>query len=87
MFHIVRGQSSGTALRCAPAMRYSAAKEFAMATLTISPDVQTQLHDVAARAGRAPDELAAEVLARGLEDWTDYLAAIDVRAPAILPTA
>ena len=49
-----------------------------MATLTISPDVQTQLHDVAARAGRAPDELAAEVLTRGLEDWTDYLAAIDV---------
>jgi|GEM_PF-5396639 len=50
-----------------------------MLTLTrVLPEVESTLHALATQSGRSVDELASDALADKLEDWQDYLEAVEI---------
>lgn len=48
-----------------------------MIQFTLDPELERQLADIAARTGRAPDELARRALLAYLEDLEDYAVAVE----------
>lgn len=45
--------------------------------VTLTPELERQLADIAARVGAAPDELARRALVAYLEDLEDYAVAVE----------
>jgi predicted DNA-binding protein len=48
-----------------------------MLQVALSPDLERHLADIAARVGKAPDELARRALEAYLEDLEDYATAVE----------
>jgi predicted DNA-binding protein len=48
-----------------------------MLQVVLSPEIERQLADIAARTGDAPDELARRALLAYLEDLEDYATAVE----------
>jgi RHH-type rel operon transcriptional repressor/antitoxin RelB len=48
-----------------------------MIQIALDPEVEKQLTDIAARTGKAPDELARRALLAYLEDLEDYAIAVE----------
>lgn len=48
-----------------------------MLQVALTPDLERQLGEIAARVGQAPDELARKALLAYLEDLEDYATAVE----------
>ncbi len=48
-----------------------------MLTLTLPPELEHALAQVAARSGRPSASIAEDAIARAVEDWGDYLEALE----------
>jgi hypothetical protein len=46
--------------------------------ITLTPDQEAQLADIASMQGKGPDELAYEVLSRGLSEEARFLEAVRI---------